>query len=241
MNWSDEGIVLAVRRHGEADAVLHALTFEHGRHAGLVKGGQGRAQRPLLQPGNVLELEWRARLAEHLGSYRIEPRRPLAAGLLDDPLRLAALGAACALLEAALPERDPHPRVYAALLTWLGRLAGDAEWAADYVRLELLLLGELGFALDLSACALTGAQEDLAFVSPRSGRAVAAAAAAPYRDRLLPLPAFLRGGTSDPGQIAQGLRLAGHFLARHILGPADRSLPAARDRLAALLAAEDSR
>lgn len=241
MNWSDEGIVLAVRRHGEADAVLHALTFAHGRHAGLVKGGQGRAQRPLLQPGNVLELEWRARLAEHLGSYRLEPKRPLAAGLLDDPLRLAALGAACALLEAALPERDPHPRLYAALLTWLGRLAGEPEWAADYVRLELLLLAELGFALDLSACALTGAQADLAFVSPRSGRAVAAAAAAPYRDRLLPLPPFLLGGASDPGQIVQGLRLAGHFLARHILGPADRSLPAARDRLAALLAAEDSR
>lgn len=239
MDWSDEGIVLAVRRHGEADAILHALTFAHGRHAGLVKGGQGRTLRPLLQPGNVLELEWRARLVDHLGSYRIAAKRLPAAGLLDDPPRLAALGAACALIETALPERDPHPRLYAALLTWLGRLALDPEWAADYVRLELLLLAELGFALDLSACAVSGAREELAFVSPRSGRAVGAAAAAPYRDRLLPLPAFLLGGASDRTQIVQGLRLAGHFLARHILAPADRSLPAARARLAALLGAED--
>lgn len=238
MDWADEGIVLAVRRHGETDAVLHVLTFEHGRHAGLVKGGLGRQARPLLQPGNVLEIEWRARLAEHLGAFRIEPKRLLAGQLLDDPLRLAAMASACALLEAALPERDPHPQLYAALLTWLDRLAGSTGWAADYVRLELMLLGELGFALDLTCCAVSGASDGLAFVSPRSGRAVAAAAAAPWRDRLLPLPGFLLdGGEAVPADLADGLRLAGHFLGRHIFAPMDRPLPVARERLAALLGA----
>lgn len=237
MMWADEGIVLAVRRHGEADAVLHALTFEHGRHAGLVKGGYGRMTRPLLQPGNVLELEWHARLAEHLGSFRAEPKRLLAGGLLDDPLRLAALASACALLDAALPERDPHPQLYAALLTWLDRLATRPDWAADYIRLELLVLGDLGFALDLSACAVSGATDGLAFVSPRTGRAVSAAAAEPFRDRLLPLPGFLVGDESDARQIPQGLKLAGHFLSRHIFAPTDRPLPAARERLVALLGA----
>jgi DNA repair protein RecO (recombination protein O) len=238
MEWRDEGIVLAVQRHGETDAVLHALTFEHGRHAGLVKGGAGRTARPLLQPGNRLELVWRARLAEHLGHFRVEPVRLLAAALLDDPLRLAALASACGLLEQALPERDPHPRLYAAVLTWLERLAGgggDAGWAADYVRLEFLLLAELGFALDFSACAVTGATTGLAYVSPRTGRAVSRDAAGELAPRLLPLPGFLVGGTQESAEdVAQGLRLAGHFLRRHIFEPADRPLPAARERLVAL-------
>jgi DNA repair protein RecO (recombination protein O) len=235
MDWADEGIVLTVRRHGESDAVLHALTFEHGRHAGLVKGGAGRKLRPLLQPGNRLELEWRARLADQLGGFRIEPRRLFAGALLDDPLRLAALGSACGLVEAGLPERDPHPRLYAALLTWLRRLAEDSDWAADYVRFELLLLAELGFAVDLSACAVTGATADLAFVSPRTGRAVSRDAAGDLAARLLPLPAFLASDAeADPEQIATGLRLAGHFLRRHIFEPTDRPLPATRERLLTL-------
>ena len=201
MDWVDEGIVLTARRHGDADAVLHALTFEHGRHAGLVKGGAGRRLRPLLQPGNRLELEWRARLADQLGGFQLGPTRLFAAALLDDPLRLAAL----------------------------------AQWAADYVRFELLLLAELGFAVDLATCAVTGATADLAYVSPRTGRAVTREAAGALADRLLPLPAFLvEPVDADPGQIASGLRLAGHFLRRHIFDPTDRPLPAARERLASL-------
>lgn len=243
MEWADEGIVLTARRHGESDAVVHMLTFEHGRHAGLVKGGAGRTLRPLLQPGNRLELEWRARLADHLGGFRLEPKRLFAGALLDDPLRLAALGSACALVEAGLAERDPHPRLYAALLAWLQRLAGGGEgrsgggegWPADYVRFELLLLAELGFAVDLSTCAVTGATTDLAYVSPRTGRAVSREAAGDFADRLLPLPAFLAGGDEpNRDEVALGLRLAGHFLRRHIFDPTDRPLPAARERLIAL-------
>lgn len=235
MDWTDEGIVLTARRHGETDVVLQALTFEHGRHAGLVKGGAGRRLRPMLQPGNRLELEWRARLADQLGGFRIEPRRLFAAALLDDPLRLAALGSACGLVEAGLAERDPHPRLYAALLAWLQRLAEDGDWAADYVRFELLLLAELGFAVDLSTCAVTGITTGLAFVSPRTGRAVSREGAGDLADRLLPLPAFLvEPIDADPAQIASGLRLAGHFLRRHIFDPADRPLPATRERLVTL-------
>lgn len=235
MDWLDEGIVLTARTHGDTDAVLHVLTFEHGRHAGLVKGGAGRRLRPLLQPGNRLELEWRARLADQLGGFRVEPKRLFASVLLDDPLRLAALGSACGLVEAGLAERDPHPRLYAALLAWLQRLVDGGDWAADYVRFELLLLAELGFAVDLGSCAVTGATADLVYVSPRTGRAVTREAAGPLADRLLPLPAFLvEPVDADSDQIASGLRLAGHFLRRHIFDPTDRPLPAARERLAAL-------
>ncbi len=235
MDWTDEGIVLTARPHGDGDAVLHALTFEHGRHAGLVKGGSGRRLRPMLQLGNRLEVEWRARLADQLGGFRVEPKRLFAAALLDDPLRLAALGSACGLVEAGLAERDPHPRLYAALLAWLQRLAADADWAADYVRFELLLLAELGFAVDLSTCAVTGATGGLAFVSPRTGRAVSREGAGPLADRLLPLPPFLvEPVDAEPEQIASGLRLAAHFLRRHIFDPTDRPLPASRERLVAL-------
>jgi DNA repair protein RecO (recombination protein O) len=235
MDWTDEGIVLAVRRHGENDAVLHALTFEHGRHAGLVRGGEGRRMRPLLQPGNRLSLEWRARLAEQLGAFTCEPLRLFAGTVLDDALRLAALGSACALVEATLPERDPHPNLYAALLTWLERLASSPGWAGDYVRLELVLLADLGFALDLQRCAATGRSDDLAYVSPRSGRAVSREGAGDLGPRLLPLPPFLlTGEPASPDEVRQGLALAGHFLRRHIFDPADRPLPAVRERLVTL-------
>lgn len=237
MEWRDEGVVLEARPLGERDLRISALTFEHGRHAGLVIAGRSRKRAPLLQPGNRLELVWRARLESQLGHFSVEPRRLYAATLVDDPARLAALAAATALLETSLPEREPHPALYAGLLTLLGRLAADEAWPEAYVRFELLLLAELGFALDLERCALTGAREGLAFVSPRTGRAVSAEAAGPWAERLLPLPPFLAGGGPvDPDQIAQGLRLAGHFIARHILAPVDRPMPAARERLLALLA-----
>jgi DNA repair protein RecO (recombination protein O) len=236
IEWVDEGIVLAARRHGERDAIVQLLTFEHGRHAGLVHGGAGRAAAPLLQAGNRLECVWRARLAEHLGGWRLEPMRLFAGNLLDDAAKLAAVGSATALVEAAMPERDPHPRLYAALLTLLEHMQAGPDWAADYVRFELVLLAETGFALDLAACAVTGATADLAYVSPRTGRAVSRGGAGELAARLLPLPAFLTGAeTSDAAAIADGLRLAGHFLRRQLLDPVDKPLPAPRERLQALL------
>jgi DNA repair protein RecO (recombination protein O) len=233
MDWQDEGIVLAARGHGESDAIVSLFTFEHGRHTGLVRGGGGRRLRPLLQPGNRLGCTWRARLSEHLGRFAVEPLRLFAATVLDDPPALAALGAVCGLLEAGTGERDPHPSLYAGAVTLLERLARrDPDWPADYVRFELLLLAEAGFGLDLRHCALTGVEDDLAFVSPRSGRAVSRAAGAPWAAKLLPLPAFLTGGgAADAAQIVQGLKLAGWFLYRHILAPADRTMPPARERL----------
>jgi DNA repair protein RecO (recombination protein O) len=236
IEWRDEGIVLSVRAHGENDAIASLMTFEHGRHLGLVRGGTGRRQSPLLQSGNRLECVWKARLADHLGAYTVEPLRLYMATMLDDAVRLAAVGSACALMETSLAERDPHPDLYAALVTLMGRLSSEPAWPEDYVRFELLLLAELGFALDLSACAVTGVTEGLRYVSPRTGRAVSEEGAGAYVSRLLPLPAFLMGQEGvDEEQVMAGLRLAGHFIRRHILEPADRAMPPARERLLSLL------
>ena len=237
MLWEDEGIVLALRRHGESGAVVSVLTAAHGRHAGLVRGGAGCRARPLWQIGNRLRLTWRARLPEQLGSLTGELQEPIAAALLDRPDRLSALGAACALLEVGLPERDPHPLLYNELNALITVLLQYAEWPEHYVRFELALLAELGFGLDLTACAVTGVRTDLAYVSPRTGRAVGRAAAGAYAPRLLPLPAFLLGGApADPAQIEAGLRLTGAFLQRHLFEPGERSLPRARERLLRQLA-----
>ncbi len=234
MEWSDEGFVLSARRHGEGDIVLSLLTRDHGRHAGLVKGGGSRRSAGLYEPGNRLKAVWRARLTDHLGNFTCENVVQSAALLLDEPLRLAALSAAAAVAEAVLPEREPHPRAYdgfAALIEAL--LSGDdtIAWAARYVHWELALLSEIGFGLDLASCAVNGDTAGLSFVSPNSGRAVSSRAAEPYRDRLLPLPAFLSGGAADLPSICQGLALTGSFLERH----AFRSVPAARARLVARL------
>jgi DNA repair protein RecO (recombination protein O) len=230
VEWRDQAIVLSARRHGENALVVHVMSENHGRHAGLVPGGASRRRRGLFQPGNGIACRWRARLEEHLGTLTAELLRAHAAPLLDQPARLAGLAAACALLDAALPEREPHPAVYRALVALLDALGDEhsaPDWGAAYVGWELGLLAELGFGLDLSACAATGAADDLAWVSPRSGRAVSAAAGARYRDRLLPLPAFLAGATPRAAaEVVAGLTLTGHFLAR-----ADGPLPAARDRL----------
>lgn len=235
MEWQDDGIVLAVRAHGETDAILSALTFEHGRHVGLVKGGVGRRARPLLQPGNRLQLDWRARLPEHLGHYRIEAVQLFGSRLVDDPLRLAALASATALLEESLAEREPHPRLYAGLVRLLEAMRDEPAWLETYVRFELLLLQELGFGLNLDRCAVTGRADDLAFLSPRTGRAVSREGAGDLAARLLPLPGFLLGrGPATAEEVAAGLRLTAHFLARHVFAPADRSIPAPRERLTAL-------
>ncbi len=243
MEWTDEGFVLGARRHGESAVIVTLLTRSHGRHAGLVRGGAGRRARGLYQPGNLVRAHWRARLALHLGHYNCEMIEARAAALLDDPLRLAVLAAASAVAEAALPEREAHPRAFEGF----ERLVGDSSAmrsATLYVRWETDLLAELGFGIDLSRCAATGATQDLAYVSPKTGRAVSLAAGARYRDKLLDLPAFLLADApATVADLRAGLRLTGHFLDQHVfshLRPAraDGSLwsPAARDRLVERLA-----
>ncbi len=233
MQWSDEGIVLSARRHGESAVILSLLTRDHGRHAGLVRGGAGRRARGQYQPGNRVDATWRARLAEHLGNYTCEPLGGAVATLLDDPARLAGLAAACAVSEAALPEREPHPAAFAGLAALIEGLEGEV-WAQAYVQWEVEMLRELGYGLDLSTCAATGSNDGLAYVSPKSGRAVSRSAGEPYHDRLLSLPGFLIGenGGAVLAEVAAGLRLTGYFLDRHVFAPHDRTLPPARLRLA---------
>lgn len=231
MEWADEGVVVAIRRLGESGIVADLLTREHGRHAGLVHGGAGKEKRGILQPGNCVKAWWRARLPEQLGSFRIEPVRAHAAELFDDPGRLAALASACALCEVALPERQAHPAAHAALVALLQALHSEA-WPSVYVHWELALLRDLGYGLDLTCCAATGVNDGLAFVSPKTGRAVSLSAGEPYRDKLLTLPRFLvEGGEGERDEIFAGLKLAGYFLDRHVLAPHHTALPAARARL----------
>jgi DNA repair protein RecO (recombination protein O) len=244
MDFTDEAIVLSTRRHGEANLVLSALTKEHGRHLGLVKGGASRRLRPNLEIGNRLTVTWRARLEEQLGNFTVEATGAVSAQLLDDPLRLAGLAAACAVADIVLPEREPHEDVFAASATLIAAIAdGAAGWPAAYVCWELALLTSLGFGLDLTRCAATGETADLAYVSPKSGRAVGRAAGEGYRDRLLPLPSFLIAAAEPEGgagrdDLLAGLRLTGYFLDRHVLhGPVtDRRLEA-RGRFLERLAA----
>src|SRR3954447_2605127 len=183
MDFTDDAIVLSARRHGEANAVLSVLTREHGRHLGLVKGGASRRQRPMLEIGNRLKVTWRARLDEQLGNFTAEPVDAVSAVLLHDPLKLAALAAACAVADIVLPEREPHEDVYQATARLTDAITGEsASWPAEYVRWELELLTSLGFGLDLSQCAVTGTRDGLAFVSPKTGRAVSRAAGQGYVD-----------------------------------------------------------
>jgi DNA repair protein RecO (recombination protein O) len=238
IEWVDRGIVLSVRRHGEHDAIAHVLTEQHGRHAGVVKGGTGRKARGIYQPGNLLQVKWRARLDEHLGTFMGEVEQVYAAEAMLERRTLAALTALCATAEAVLPEREPHPLAYRQACHLLDTL-GQPDWAADYVLWEMHLLNELGFGLDLSSCAATGEVDHLIYVSPKSGRAVSRDAGAPYRAQLLPLPAFLMSqGNHDPdsAELAAGFDLTGFFLERHIYAPHRQALPDARQRLRAMIA-----
>ncbi len=237
MDWQDEGIVLSVRTHGETSAILELLSREHGRHLGLVRGGRSRRQRPVLQPGNLVQATWRARLSEHLGQYTVELGEPFAVHALEDRLALAGLTTLTALARL-LPERDPHGGLFEACLVVL-RHVGDPEiWPGLLVRWELALLNELGFGLDLAACAATGEADDLTYVSPNTGRAVSRGAGDPYAAKLLALPGFLAdNGTREPtpGDIAAGFALTGFFLEKHVLGPRALAMPEARLRLVAAL------
>lgn len=236
MDWQDEGMLLLMRPHGESSAIIEMFTAGHGRHAGVVRGGASRRMAPILQPGAQLSVTWRARLDDHLGVYAVEPLRSRAA-LLSDRLGLAALGAVCALLRAAIPEREPHPRLWVATIDLCDALIAGPDWPVVYLGWEVLLLEEIGFGLDLSSCAVSGATTDLTFVSPRTGRAVSAAGAGDWADRLLPLPACLLGDTpASPGDILSGLAITAHFLRREVHGLCDPpALPAARGRLIDLL------
>jgi len=241
MEWRDEGILITARRHGESSAIIEVLTALHGRHSGVVRGGAGRRMAPVLQPGARLALEWSARLEEHIGNFRVEPMTARTGAIMADRAALLALGAMTALVAATLPERDAHPALYARSLALVGALGTAPDWPARYAAWELALLAELGFGLDLAACALTGATDGLAWVSPRSGRAVSRAAGAPWAERLLPLPAFLRDGWEAPpaaGEVMQALALTGHFLELNVApGLRREALPAARDRAVAAIRA----
>jgi DNA repair protein RecO (recombination protein O) len=245
MDWEAPAIVLDARPYGEGDAIATVMTQEHGAHRGLARGGASRARAAVWQAGNLVQARWVARLAEQLGSLTAELVHPAAALAMDDPLALAMLSAACAVAEGALPEREAHPRVFGGLVRLLARLALGPTLLAEQIRWEVTLLADLGYGLDLSACAVTGGNERLAWVSPRTGRAVSDSAAGEWRARLLALPALLLG--EEPGGPADwrdGLRLTGHFLARDAFGHQHRPLPAARlalyDRVAALAESQDA-
>ena len=233
MLWRDTGFVLATRRHGENALIVDLLTREHGRYAGLVRGGQSPRVRAMLQSGNEVAAVWRGRLDEHLGTIACEMLRAHAARFLDDPGRLAGLTSAAALVGAALPEREPHGDVFTSFARLIEALDSAVDWPAQYVRWEHDLLSVLGFGLDLSRCAVSGATAGLAYVSPRTGRAVSRTSGLPYHDRLLPLPEFLwRNTPADEAELDLGMTLTGHFLVHHVFAPQGRTLPAARMRLA---------
>jgi DNA repair protein RecO (recombination protein O) len=230
MQWTDEGIVLGVKRHGEANAILELMTREHGRHLGLVRGGAGSRLRPVLQPGNRLSSTWRARLDEHLGVYTVESLDARAASFLPVPHALYGMTHLAALCRL-LAERDPHPQIHAALDAVLDGLLEARRAGPSVVRFELQLLAELGFGLDLASCAASGAETDLVYVSPKSGRAVSRQAGEPWQDKLLRLPPFLDDASMhEPSQqdIADGFALTGFFLLRHVLEPHGRGLADAR-------------
>ena len=244
MEWTDRGIVLSARKHGESSVVVTALTEAHGRHAGLVRGAARAGG--TYEPGNLVALRWRARLEEHLGNYTAELVHSFAAPVLDDALRLSALAAACALVDAALPEREPHNTVFESLAALLAALeqAPALDWQAGFVRFEIDLLRDLGFGLDLSRCAATGETGGtLAFVSPKTARAVSKAAGEPYREKLLALPPFLAKEGAAPrsaAEIAAGLSLTGYFLDRHVFAPHGHVMPPARARLVDRIESSDS-
>ncbi|MHA6324723.1 DNA repair protein RecO [Roseivivax sp. CAU 1753] len=238
MDWRDTGILLATRRHGETSAILEVFTEDRGRHVGVLRGATSRKLAPILQPGAELDLHWRARLEDHIGTYTVELKRSRAADAMADRIALSGLNALVALLSFTLPEREAHKDLYTRTTTLLELLRQPDLWPLAYLRWEMALLDEMGFGLDLRACAVTGRANDLAFVSPRTGRAVSRSGAGDWAPRLLPLPPVMLGaGTGGDAEVLEALGTTGHFLTRH-LAPSlgERPLPAARalflDRLA---------
>lgn len=231
MEWSAEGLIIGVKRHGESALILEAMVPGRGRWQGLVRGGRSPKQAAFLQPGNSVHLVWRARLEDHLGHFAVEATRLRAAEMLADRQKLYLIQLLGDHLRL-LPDRDPHDELLAAVFDLIDGERGPQELGMELARFEMFLLEELGFGLDLGACAVTGSQENLTHVSPRSGRAVCATEAKPYGNRLLALPAFLRADVScKPGDIAAAFRLTGYFLDRHVWAPRKIEMPATRDWL----------
>jgi DNA repair protein RecO (recombination protein O) len=232
MEWRDQGVLLSVRPHGESSAIIDVFTENHGRHSGVVRGGASRKMAPTLQPGTQLDVAWRARLEDHLGSYTVEPIRARSGHILSDRLALAGLNAVTRLLSYALPEREPQDSIYRRTIGVLDLLGEPELWPLAYLRWEVGLLEDLGFGMDFSACAVTGATEGLIYVSPKTGRAVSEKGAGEWADKLLPLPpVLLRQGDAPDREIAQAFETTGYFLREH-LAPmiSNRPLPDARER-----------
>ncbi len=238
MQWNDSAIILSSQPYGENGSLVRLLTHQHGLYAGIVRGGASGRQRGIYQPGNVVEATWKARLPEHLGMLSAELLSSSAALFLDDPLRLNALTALCALTQGTLPERQAEEALFLQLLHLLASLKRNTPgWLEEVVWFESALLTEMGFGLDLTECAATGKTDRLCYVSPKSGRAVSEEAGSPYKDKLLALPAFLRGENRSVSNddIIAGLRLTGYFLEKHGFAPKGRPLPPARERLSQLI------
>jgi len=237
MEWQDTGTIISVRKHGESSTIVDVLTATHGRHAGLVRGGAGRKLAPILQPGTQVDVEWRARLEEHLGNYTIEPIQSRAV-ILSNRLALSAMGSVCALVNFGFPERMSFPRLYSATIALFDQMAAEGAWLSDYALWEYAVLEDLGYGLDLESCAATGVQQDLIYVSPKSGRAVCRDAGAKWANRMLPLPRFLRvqTATKEAAEVLDALKTTGYFLEQR-LAPAlgNRPLPDARARFLAVL------
>lgn len=237
MEWRDEGIILGSRRHGETSIILETMTRGHGRHLGLVRGGRSRKRQPVLQAGNRVDLVWRARLDEHLGTFQVEPLEANAARLFGSASAVFALQTLAAHLRL-IPERDSHPGLYEMLALAVGHIEEPILAGELVARFELRVLEELGFGLDLAECAATGSRTDLVYVSPKSGRAVSREAGQPWADRMLPLPGFLRpadGGRAGGDAVEAAFRLTGHFLARHVWEPRGMAPPDARAGLISAL------
>lgn len=232
IEWRDEGVLLSVRKHGETSVIAQLFTREHGRHAGVIRGGAGRKMGPVLQAGTQLDATWKARLDEQLGTFSVEPVRSRAALVMNDPLALSGLTSVVGLLAHCLPEREAQAELYDTSTTLLDLICTTEAWPLAYLRWEVALLSSLGFGLDLKFCAVSGTMENLEYVSPKTGRAVAAQHAGQWKTRLLPLPACMVGaGDASNSEIAEGLRTTGHFLEKWVapsLG--DRPLPVARQR-----------
>ena len=237
MQWTGEGLIIGVRRYGESSVIAEVMVERRGRHMGLIRGGRSTRHAAALQAGNSVQLTWRARLEEHLGTFALEVTEARAARLIADRTRLYAAQLLCDHLRL-LPERDPHDRLLGLVIRLLDA-TGTEELGVALARFELVLLEELGFGLDLATCAVTGADTDLTHVSPKSGRAVSRSAAAPYADRLFSLPGFLIGDEpAGPGDIVAAFTLTGYFLDRHVWGPRQIEAPPVRDSLIRLIAGD---
>ena len=232
MEWREEGLLLNMRSHGESSAIASVFTRDHGLHSGIVRGGQSRKMAPLLQSGAQLDLTWRARLEDHLGSFVVEPIRSRAAAVLGSRMALAGAGVVVAMLQFALPEREPHKDLYDKTLPLMDLLGQDAIWPLAYLQWEMSFLTELGFGLELDKCAATGMRDDLAFISPKSGRAVSRTGAGEWADRMLPLVPCMKGeGEAEDADILSALETTGFFLKTRLAeGQVGKPLPDARGR-----------